>query len=77
MTPKNRQAHLAHIHARDKIYDANRRESRRLSDRSRYFRERDARRKQKRDYYIKNREKTLRRFSMRLCAEDMIAEALS
>lgn len=77
MTPEYRKAHLVEIHARDKIYDAGRRDSRKAYDTMRYFADVDENRRKHRNYYWRNREKVLRRVSARLCAEDMIAEALS
>lgn len=76
MTPEYRKTHLVEIHARDKIYDAGRRERRKVYDTMRYHAS-DKMKQQQRDYYTRNRESVLRRMSMRKCAEDMIAEALS
>lgn len=77
MTPEYRKAHLAHCRAYDKIYDANRRESRKFYKSEQHFLDRDRRLEMMRLYYQRNRERLHRLRSAELCAEDMIAEALS
>lgn len=77
VTPEYRKSRQAHFRAYDRMYDAVRRGDRKLYDTARHFSMRKKRLQQMKDYYAINRTKILRRRSARLCADDMVAEALA